>query len=177
MQETEIDLMHKIAKGDAKSFQSLLTLYERSVFSYVWRLTTDIPSAEDITQDVFLKVWKNASSWKPDFQLKTWLYKIAYTTFIDKIKTEKTTAELPENLVDNSPTAEQDFIQTEQETRVKIAIKALPEQQRQALILCYYQGLKAKEIAEIMNMKTNAVEVMIHRAKQTLKEILGGSHE
>lgn len=177
MQETEIDLMHKIAKGDAKSFQSLLTLYERPVFSYVWRLTTDIPSAEDITQEVFLKVWKNASSWKPNFQLKTWLYKIAYTTFIDKVRTEKTTTELSENLVDNTPTVEQNIIINEQEKHVENAVKSLPEQQRQALILCYYQGLKAKEIAEIMNMKTNAVEVMIHRAKQTLKDMLGGSHE
>ena len=177
MQELEIDLMQKISKGDAKSFQSLLALYERPVFSYVWRLTTDIPSAEDITQDVFLKVWKNAKSWKPNFQLRTWLYKIAYTTFIDKVRSEKITTELPENLIDNALNAEQDLIHTEQQKRVENAVKALPEQQQQAMILCYYQGLKAKEIAEIMDMKTNAVEVMIHRAKQTLKEMLGGSHE
>ncbi|MCQ2913803.1 MAG: RNA polymerase sigma factor [Alphaproteobacteria bacterium] len=176
MQDNEIDLMRKIAKGDAKSFQELFALYERPVFNYVWRMTTNISSAEDITQDVFLKVWKNASSWKPDYQLKTWLYKIAYTTYVDKFRSEKITTELPENLIDNSLSLEQECIQQEQQKRVENAVKTLPKQQRHALVLCYYQGLKAKEIAEIMNMKTNAVEVMIHRAKQTLKELLGENH-
>lgn len=177
---TDADLMRKIAAGGEKAFRALTERHAKRVFALLWRLCGDRSDAEDLTQETFLRVWKNADRWTPDARLETWLYRIAYNLFIDSCRREKPrTTVLDDDLRSDADTPEQALMRRNDAERVKRALDSLPDRQREALALCYYQGLKAKDAAEILSVTQGALESLLFRARQTMKEILsadkGGS--
>ena len=145
----------------------------------LWRLCADRSDAEDLTQETFLRVWRNAEKWTPDARLETWLYRIAYNLFIDSRRREKLqTTVLDDELHSGGDTPEQALLRKSDAERVERAMNSLPDRQKEALVLCYYQGLKAKDAAEILSVTQGALESLLFRARQTMKEILsakGGS--
>lgn len=178
---TDEDLMRRIALSDENAFREFLNRFERRVYALAWRLTGGNRSdAEDLAQDVFLKVWKNAARWQPTGTLVSWLYRLVYNDFTDKVRARRPTEELnAETLTVNEEPVEDALIRKSESERVRVALAALPDRQREALILCYYQELKAKEAAEVLGMKQNAVEVLLVRARKALKDILekGKKHD
>lgn len=170
---TEERLMQKISHNDAEAFQELLVRYEKRVFSLAWRLCLNQSEAEDLAQETFLKIWRSAKSWKPEAKLETWIYRILYNTFIDARRRIKETTEEPkENLYSQEDTPEQTLIKKQESQTIADALKELPERQKEALVLCYYQGMKAKEAAEILSVSQSALEALLFRARQTLKDKL-----
>ena len=92
-EQTDEQLMHATARSDNHAFQELLRRYSQKVFSLAWRFCSDKTEAEDLTQEVFFKVWRNAQSWQPQAKLETWLYRILYNLFIDNRRRTKTQTE------------------------------------------------------------------------------------
>ena len=171
--ETDEDLMRKIARSDARAFQELLRRYEKRVFALAWRLCSDRNEAEDLTQETFLKIWRNAGGWKPEAKLETWIYRVLYNQFIDNRRRVKgQTEELSEDIRSDAASPEQALIQKRTAQDVAEALNSLPARQKEALILCYYQGMKAKDAAETLSVSQSALEALLFRARQTLKEIL-----
>ena len=175
----DADLMHKVAAGNEKAFRTLTERHAKRVFAMLWRLCADRSDAEDLTQETFLRVWRNAEKWTPDARLETWLYRIAYNLFIDSRRREKLqTTVLDDELHSDGDTPEQALMRKSDAERVERAMNSLPDRQKEALVLCYYQGLKAKDAAEILSVTQGALESLLFRARQTMKEILsakGGS--
>ena len=171
--ETDEDLMRKIARSDAPAFRELLNRYEKRVFALAWRLCFDRTEAEDLTQETFLKIWRNAGGWKPEAKLETWIYRVLYNLFIDNRRRVKgQTEELSEDIRSDAASPEQALIQKRTAQDVAEALNSLPARQKEALILCYYQGMKAKDAAETLSVSQSALEALLFRARQTLKEIL-----
>ena len=171
---TEDELMRGISRSDTQAFQELLSRYEKRVFAMAWRLCFNQTEAEDLTQETFLKIWKNAKSWRPEAKLETWIYKILHNLFIDsrrRIKGQQ--EELSENLRSEEASPEQALIQKRTVQEVAEALNALPDRQKEALVLCYYQEMKAKDAAEVLSVSQSALEALLFRARQTLKEKLG----
>ncbi len=165
--------MSAIAKSNETAFKELLDRYSKRIFAFAWRLCLDPQQAEDLTQDVFFKVWRSAAEWKPQAKLETWLYRVLYNRFIDaRRKAKGTTEELSDDIRSGDDTPEQALIKKSRERAVATAVKALPDRQKEALILCYYQGLTAKEAAEVLSVTQGALESLLFRARQTLKEQL-----
>lgn len=171
--QTDEQLMYSIARSDAAAFQTLLNRYTQRVFSLAWRLCADKTEAEDLTQEVFFKVWRNAGTWQPQAKLETWLYRILYNLFIDGRRRIKTPPEqLSDDIRSDDDTPEQTLLKKRTAQEIAAALNSLPDRQKEALILCYYQGLKAKEAAEILSVSQGALESLLFRARQTLKEKL-----
>lgn len=168
------DLMRRIALSDEAAFREFLNRFERQVYALAWRLTGgNRADAEDLAQDVFLKVWKNAALWQPTGSLVSWLYRLVYNDFTDKVRAKRPTEELnAETMTADGESVEEAVIRKSESERVKAALDALPDRQREVLILCCYQELKAKEAAEVLSMKQNAVEVLLFRARKALKDLL-----
>lgn len=171
---TDEDLMRRIALSDEAAFREFLNRFERRVYALAWRLTGgNRADAEDLAQDVFLKVWKNAALWQPTGTLVSWLYRLVYNDFTDKVRAKRPTEELnAETMTADGESVEEAVIRKSESERVKAALDALPDRQREVLILCCYQELKAKEAAEVLGMKQNAVEVLLFRARKALKDLL-----
>lgn len=170
---TDEQLMTRIAQSDNQAFQELLYRYTQRVFNLAWRLCSDKTEAEDLTQEVFFKVWRNAGTWRPQAKLETWLYRILYNLFIDTRRQRKIEPEvLSEDLSSQEDSPEQTLMKKREEEEIQNVLTSLPDRQREALILCYYQGLKAKEAAEILSVSQGALESLLFRARQILKERL-----
>lgn len=171
---TEEELMRKISRNDAEAFHELLARYERRVFSSAWRLCFNQTEAEDLTQETFIRIWHNAGTWKPEAKLDTWIYRILHNLFIDsrrRLKAE--TEELSEDIRSNEDTPEQSLIKKRTAQEVANALNELPDRQKEAVVLCYYQEMKAKEAAEVLSVSQSALETLLFRARQTLKIKLG----
>ncbi len=169
---TDEDLMKKVAAHDAEAFQVLVNRYSQKVYACAWRLVSNKTDAEDMTQEVFFKVWRHAEKWSPDAKLSTWLYRILYNHYIDMCRRRKPMEnEIPET-ASSEPSPEQRLLKEAEEREVADAINSFPARQREALILCYHQGLKAKDAADILSVSVGALESLLFRARQTLKDRL-----
>lgn len=171
---TDAELTVKVAKKDGEAFEELTKRYHRKVFAFAWRLSLNASDAEDLTQETFLKIWRFASKFDPKAAFSTWLYAIVYNGFLDMRRRKKPfgQSDFPLEEVADEHSLEQEGERQSLSGAVAAALTKLPALQREALTLCYYEELTAKQAAQVMNLSQTAVEMLLFRARQTLKSAL-----
>ena len=172
--DLDLELVQKTARGDEKAFEQLMAKYEKAVFNTIYRYIGNTEDVEDLAQEIFIKIWKNAKKFKGRSKFSTWLYRIAVNHCLDYRKKNRQRAVSLDQMTDKDiiPEALQVSADRDQETRVAIVRKALselPDRQRIALVLAQYEGLSYKEIAETMKVTVSSVESLIFRARKALK--------
>jgi len=161
--------MRRVAGGDREAYASLVAQHLSPIQAYSQRMTGNPASAEDITQEVFLRLWLKAAEFDASkARLTTWLHRMAHNLAIDHLR--KRQREAPLEGVEDFESAADD--ETHDPARVLQALMQLPERQRSALTLTYYQDLSNREVADIMGLGTRAVESLLVRARSALKKIL-----
>lgn len=163
--------------GDRAAYQTLVRQHLRSISHYAFRLLGNEKDTEDITQEVFLRLWTNAQKWAPaKSKLTTWLHRIAHNLCIDYLRKQgrvQTRGTFDEDADDSLTLSDESAAGTSDDLQlIRGAISTLPENQRSALSLCHYQGFSNKEAAAIMNISVKALESTIARAKRSLREKL-----
>ena len=169
--------------GDEKSLEVLILRYLKSIYNFVYRYVNDEHEAEDITQEVFLKMWRNLKKFKKGKNFKTWLFTIAKNTAIDFLKKKKIIPfsefekedgenKFIETLVDPAPSLDEIFEKTEIDEKIYNAINQLPLKYQIVLFLYYNDQLTFQEIAEILGESINTVKSRHRRALFILKKIL-----
>ncbi|MEJ2613841.1 MAG: RNA polymerase sigma factor [Ignavibacteriaceae bacterium] len=179
------NLIENLKKGDIKSFRILVDEHQKKVLNTCYRFLNNKEDAEDLTQEVFIEVYKSISSFRGESEISTWIYRIAVTKsldFIRKKKRKKRYAVLKrvfsdDTLTDTVPDERNlnPGLKTEENDRIRLlnkALESLPQNQRAAFTLSRYDEMSYKEIAEIMNTTISSVESLIHRAKNNLKKRL-----
>jgi RNA polymerase sigma-70 factor (ECF subfamily) len=180
MEDTDISLMELVRKGDAKAFELLLSRHQRSVFNLALRFLGDAGEAEDITQEVFIRVYKSAGSYTPDAKFSTWLYTIVRNLCFNALRRRKVIAfvSMEEEALPEIPCIQDDPIQVidraQVRERVVSAVHGLPENMRFAVILNKFHGLQYEEIAKVLGCSVNAVKLRMLRAKSILARELAG---
>jgi|AntRauTorckE6833_2_1112554.scaffolds.fasta_scaffold89894_2 RNA polymerase sigma-70 factor (ECF subfamily) len=172
---TDQDLMLRIAQQkDQDAFATLVNRYRHKLFATCYRMLGQQAEAEEAVQDSFLKLWNYAKSWDAEkASLNTWLYTITGNTCRDVLRKRKAIlVEHDDNRESELPGGQEVVEQKEQARLVKKAINELPERQREALVLSYYQGLSHKEIGAIMGSSPKSIEGLIARARTDLKQQL-----
>ncbi len=173
----EVDLIHSILKGNQQNYTLLIKQYEASVFRTAMGLLHNKEDAEEITQDVFVKVYQSLSSFNGKAAFSTWLYRITVNTSLNYLK-KKNRKTFWSGLTDilqlasKDKSAEAILTERSDNTAIQQALDALPEKQRLAFVFTKYEELPQKQVAEIMNISEGAVEQLIIRAKNNLKKIL-----
>ena len=161
--------MRRVAGGDREAYASLVAHHLSPITAYSQRMTGNPASAEDITQEVFLRLWLKAAEFDASkARLTTWLHRMAHNLAIDHLRKRQREAP-PEGVEDFESAADEE---TDDPARVLQALMQLPERQRSALTLTYYQDLSNREVADIMGLGTRAVESLLVRARSALKKIL-----
>lgn len=133
--------------------------------------------AEDVAQEVFLRAWKQARSWKPGgARFDTWMHRVALNLCYDRLRRrrEKPMAEPPEQ-TDPGVSAERGLEQRETARQVEAALAALPPRQREAVVLCHYQELSNIDAAALMEVSVEALESLLSRARRALRTALAGA--
>jgi RNA polymerase sigma factor (sigma-70 family) len=171
------ELVGAVTKGDEKAFEKLVEKYKNAVFNTIYRYIGYYDDVEDVAQEVFLKVWHKASSFKGRSKFSTWLYRIVVNECLGYRRKHKHASVSLEGLTDAGITpksliTEMDVNERAQTKMVRTLLRELPERQRLALILSHYDGYSYKEIAAIMKTSLSSVESLIHRAKESLKKKL-----
>lgn len=162
------------------NFEAVYLKYVSLVYNVALQYVQNVPDAEEITQDVFVKVYEKHGSFKGDSALKTWIYRIAINTSLDAIKAKNRKKRAAfANRDDAALEKLGDFnhpgVALENKEALAdlfAAINKLPETQRHVLILLKIDDLSQKEVAQILNKSAKAIESTFQRAKQNLKKIL-----
>jgi RNA polymerase sigma-70 factor, ECF subfamily len=157
-------------------FQEVYDAFQPKIFRYMARMVGDT-EAEDLTQEVFVKVQRALKDFRGDAKLSTWLYRIAINTALDKLRSpsfqQMDQASIIEALDQTQkPFIEKELIRDETNDCLRGYIKKLPEDYRVVLVLSEWEGLRNNAIAEILGVTLETVKIRLHRAKEKLKEDL-----
>lgn len=167
------DIIREIQAGNRPAFSALVSRHITRFYHLAYRYMASREEAEDIVQTAFLKIWENPFLWKDGGKAKftTWFSRIVINLCLDQKKKSKPSW-LPEDMdiQDSASSQEQDMLAQEKESAVMAAINTLPDRQKTALILCFYEEYSQQEAAQIMKIKIKALESLLMRAKKNLKE-------
>jgi RNA polymerase sigma-70 factor (ECF subfamily) len=168
------EMMHQIQQGNQRAFRQLVKQYLNPLYRFAHHLLGDQMTAEDIVQDTFIKVWYQAKQWQPGkAKLSTWLHTIVRHQCIDSYRKENHHTVSLEEVEDIAVAESADNIhQLELAEQITQALQQLPERQRTAVLLCYYQGFSNQEAAELLSISIEAVESLLTRGRKTLKRKL-----
>ena len=172
--EKDKQLMLRIIKRDIDAYQQLVAKYINRCTRFAERMVGEHSDAKDVVQDVCIKLWNEPQAWQPTARFSTWFYRVLFNACIDhKRKQKPTGSELElDALEDDALNQEQAIIAREKKERVRGAMQQLPERQRAALVLCYYEELSNQHAAEVLGVTVGALEQMLFRARQTMKDLL-----
>lgn len=176
-------LMQRVAMGDHDAFRQLIERHQNMVVGTVAKMLGNASEAEDISQQVFLRIWKSAKRYKPTAKFTTYLFTITRNLVFNEVRRRKRRKEVSsDEREDNSHLEISDSeqyrpdheMQRQELTHVvDKAIAALPEQQRMAVVLRRYEQMPYEEIAEVLGITISAVKSQLFRARTTLRESLG----
>lgn len=172
---TDEQIMAAIAGGDQRVYADTVRQHSRAIGYYAFRMLNNQSEAEDVAQETFLRLWTHAERWQPDRAgISTWLHRIAHNLCIDAMRRDRSgiTDEIEEATEDLQPGVEQRLETEQRQQRLQLALSALPERQRSALILTHYQGLSNQAVAQIMDLSVDALESLLARTRRALKASL-----
>jgi RNA polymerase sigma-70 factor (ECF subfamily) len=167
-------LMRRIAEGDQRAFEKLMRRHLARTARLAQRILGASQAAEDVAQEAFIRVWKHAGDWEEGgAKFTTWLYRIVVNLCIDeKRKKTFTSIEAVAEPLDSADNAEQTLQRAEKAVEVRKALSELPERQRAAFVLCFYEEYSNKDAADILGVSVKALESLLVRSRRTLRESL-----
>jgi RNA polymerase sigma-70 factor (ECF subfamily) len=182
--QESVDLMMRVREGDMKAFERLVEIHQRAVIGTVARMLGNLDDAHDISQQVFVRVWKSAHRYEPTAKFTTWLFTITRNLVFNETRRRSRRHEVsierdleddgPERqfVEENAPTPDQVTQNKELEAALDQAIAALPEKQRLAVVLRRYEERPYEDLCEILGMSLPAVKSLLFRARTELRKSL-----
>ena len=172
--ERDDALMACLAARDAQAMRTVISLYGERAHRIAWRMLGDAAEAEDVAQEAMLKLWQQADGWSAGGQgIGPWLARVTANLCIDRMRRIRpvTGVELPER-ADETPLADEQFDEARIRALTQAAMQALPDRQRAAIVLTYWQECSNQEAAEALDMNIKAFESLLLRARAALREAL-----
>lgn len=169
-EEDEI-LVERVADGDKAAYRQLMDRHLKRCIGLARRMTGNAADAEDVAQDAFLRLWRHADRWQPGRgKFSTWLYKIVVNLCIDRSRRRSfLPLEAAGDPADDRPDAAEGIAKAQTAKTIAAAIARLPERQRAALTLRYYEDIGNAEAAEILAVSVDAIESLLLRARRSLR--------
>ncbi len=184
--QSDAEIMLRVKAGDDAAFNYLVEKYRRPIVGFMHRMAHNPGAAEELAQEVFLRVYRSRGGYEASAKFSTWLYRIATNLAVNHAR--DTRHERAENTVrldqpdqetgttpdvrDAALTAEEEMLRRERLAVIRAKVQALPERQRLAVIMHKYQQMDYKQIAEVLNVSESATKSLLFRAYETLREQL-----
>jgi RNA polymerase sigma-70 factor (ECF subfamily) len=181
-------IMLELSAGNMVAFDYLLRKYRKPIVSFMYRMTHNQAVAEELAQEVFLRVYRSRETYRAEARFSTWLYRIATnlgvnhardtrhertasTVYLDEPDAE--TGSTPD-VADSTPNVESDLLRSERMQAIRDFVMALPERQRMAVLMHKYEGMDYRQIGDVLKLSESATKSLLFRAYQTLREKLKG---
>lgn len=185
-EDSDAAIMLHVREGDDSGFTYLIEKYRKQIIHYMFRMTGNQAVAEELAQEVFLRVYRSRESYRAEAKFTTWLYRIATNLGVNYARDHKhekaaqnvyldqpdsETGTTPD-VADSRLTVEQKLMRNERLAGIKAQVLALPERQRQAVLMHKYQEMDYREIGDVLKLSESATKSLLFRAYQTLRERL-----
>lgn len=186
--DPDVQLMLRFKDGDEDGFRALFAKYQTRIINFCFRFCADYDLAEDLAQEVFLRVYRAARQYRPTARFSTWVYRIAVNVCLNEIRKLKKShltrsmdcpatpdeqdSRMPEFRDENQKSADEMIVAGQRDEQIKRALRKLPDQQRAAVLLRIYDGFSYKEIAAQMRVREGKVKTLIFRGRQQIKQAL-----
>lgn len=180
----DILLMERIGTGDHRAFRELVERHQNAVVGTVAKMLGNSSEAEDISQQVFLRIWRHAKRYRPDAKFTTYLFTITRNLVFNESRRKRRRNEVSsdereesshtQTPADSNRQPDAELLQRELQSAVDKAISSLPEQQRIAVVLRRYEQMPYEEIAKVLDLSVSAVKSLLFRARTTLRDALAG---
>ncbi|MCB2072158.1 MAG: sigma-70 family RNA polymerase sigma factor [Novosphingobium sp.] len=167
-------LMAQLAARDHDTFRTVIALHSKAAHRIAWRMLGDPAEAEDVTQEALLKLWQQSAKWVPGGRgIGPWLARVTTNLCIDRMRRVRpvTGEELPER-EDETPGADARFDEQRIRALTHAALLSLPDRQRAAIVLTYYEDYRNSQAAEALDMNIKAFESLLLRARKALRDAL-----
>jgi RNA polymerase sigma-70 factor, ECF subfamily len=180
---SDAQIMLRVKGGDDSAFEYLVQKYRRPMLNFMYRMAHNSAVAEDLAQEVFLRVYRSREKYEASAKFTTWLYRIASNLAVNHAR--DTRHQRPENTVsldepdqesgltmdlpDNSLSAEEAIVRRERLAAIRQRVEGLPERQKMALIMHKYQQMDYHQIAEVLKLSESAIKSLLFRAYETLR--------
>jgi len=185
-ESSDAAVMLRVAAGDEAGFNYLVGKYHRAMISFLFRMVHNQAVAEELAQEVFLRVYRSRESYRAEAKFTTWLYRIATnlavnhardtrhersasTIYLDAPDEESGTTP---DVADDTPSVEQSILRDERMAAIRAHVMALPERQRMAVLMHKYQGMDYRQIGDVLKLSESATKSLLFRAYQTLRDKL-----
>jgi RNA polymerase sigma-70 factor, ECF subfamily len=176
----DAELMLRVKEGDSRSFTILLEKHRLPVIHFLYRMVQNQGVAEELAQEVFLRVYRSRESYEPTAKFTTWLFRIATHLALNSLRDGKNrrleerldddSSDLPARQVsDNRPTVEQQMLRQARLEEIRRAVATLPEKQRAAVLMHKYEEMEYAQIAKVLNCSESAIKSLLFRAYETLR--------
>lgn len=176
----DAELMLRVKDGDGASFGVLLEKHRSAVVHFLYRMVQNSAVAEELAQEVFLRVYRSRATYEPTAKFTTWLFRIATHLALNALRDNRyerlqdrlddDTSEIPVRQVsDSRPSVEQSMVYADKLAEVRRAIAALPEKQRAAVLMHKYEEMEYSQIAKVLNCSESAVKSLLFRAYEALR--------
>ncbi|MCG9915807.1 MAG: RNA polymerase sigma factor [Phenylobacterium sp.] len=173
-QDPDDQLLGRIAQGDPAAVRALMARKLTRINGLALRMLGDASEAEDVTQEVFLRAWRQAPKWTPGAaRFDTWLHRVALNLCYDRLRRRREIpTETPPEQTNDGPAPDRGLEADDVGVRVAAALARLPDRQREAVVLCHYQELGNIEAAGLMGVSVEALESLLSRGRRTLRGAL-----
>jgi len=183
---SDAEIMLRVREGDDSGFDLLIQKYHKPIIHFMFRMVHNQAVAEELAQEVFLRVYRSRHTYRAEARFSTWLYRIATNLGVNHARDTKheraaqnvyldqpdpETGTTPD-VADMTATVEQELVRDERMRAIRQHVMALPERQRTAVLMHKYQGLDYKQIGEVLKLSESATKSLLFRAYQTLRERL-----
>lgn len=172
--DEDSELLDRLATGDEVAFRMLVERHIDRAYAIALRIVGNAADAEDVVQDTMLKIWSHRGRWQHGrAKFSTWLYRVVSNRCIDlRRKPRNENVETVPEVADGQPGAVEIIERNELNGMLELAMQRLPEQQRIAVILSYHENMSNGEIAQVMDTTVAAVESLLKRGRQQLRQLL-----
>lgn len=178
IEDDDSALMLRVGTGDQKAFAALMDRHLVRTVRLAARLLGSEAQADDVAQEAFVRVWRHAPTWQDSAErgarFTTWLYKIVSNLVIDEKRKRVNVAidDIAEPLDDSAPNGEKVLIDSQRAVEVRNALGQLPDRQREAFVLCFYEEYSNRDAAQALDVSVKALESLLVRARRSLRDLL-----
>jgi RNA polymerase sigma-70 factor, ECF subfamily len=169
---TEVELVRLALSGDGRAFEMLVSTYERVVYSVAYRMVGNTEDARDLTQNVFLKVYRKLGSFDPGHRFFSWIYRIAINESLNFLRQRRPQSEVDEAIASHDPGPDARAHGAQMRDAIQSALQDLTEDYRQAILLRHFLNRSHEEMSELLGVPEKTVKSRLYSARQMLAKAL-----